>query len=240
MTRLFALLLFCSCSLAFAQTTFQDQAARLQNINAFLQDFRPVAAPRLFSENVLELYFEAYPQPDIDTTVGRKEEPVNPPEIVPKVRARYLLKNGFFVGGSVVPGIEFEGYDADTVAAEAGWRRGMFNGVVQLRLSYSDGDVVGPVTEETSNDEFSYTNLSADLSYARRIGPLDVYGFLGTIDVETELLVQSDMVLLENTEATYYAGLGATWQLGRWSLTAEQNITDDYLANIIVALAYRF
>ena len=130
-----------------AQTTFQEQAARLQNINAFLQDFRPGTAPERVSKNRLELAFELYPQPDLDTRVGRKDEPIDPPSVVPRVRARYLLKNGLFLGGSAVPGIEFQDYDADTVAAEVGYRFKLGKTTLQLRASYSDGDITGPITE---------------------------------------------------------------------------------------------
>ncbi|MDJ0842273.1 MAG: hypothetical protein QNK37_37575 [Acidobacteriota bacterium] len=223
-----------------AQTTFQEQAARLQNINAFLQDFRPGTAPERVGKSRLELAFELYPQPDLDTRVGRKDEPIDPPSVVPRVRARYLLKNGLFLGGSAVPGIEFQDYDADTVAAEAGWRFKFGDTTLQLRASYSDGDITGPITETDAMDDFTFTNYSYDLAAARTFGAFHVFGFVGSIDTDTELDIESDGVHLENTESTWYAGLGVTWDWRALAFTLEQDFTDDYLANVIVSAAYRF
>ena len=223
-----------------AQSTFQEQAARLQNINAFLQDFRPGTAPELVQVNRLELAFELYPQPSLDTTVGRKDEPVDPPSVVPRVRARYVMKNGLFAGGSIVPGIEYQDYEADTIAAEVGYRFKMGKTTFQVRASYSDGDVQGPITEIDVKDDFSFTNTSYDLAAGRTFGAFQVYGFLGAIDTDTELDIQSDGVHLENTESTWYAGLGATYAWRAFAFTLEQNATDDYLANIILSAAYRF
>ena len=98
MKRYLSLLLLLNCLPLLAQTTFQEQAARLQNINAFLMDMRPAAAPVRPDDNRFELAFELYPQPDLDTQIGRKNEPLDPPSLVPRVRLRYIMANGFFAG----------------------------------------------------------------------------------------------------------------------------------------------
>lgn len=233
-------LLCCLSCLSFAQTTFQEQAARLQNINAFLLDFRPATAPLRFSRSTLEVSFDLNPQPTINTRVGNKDEPIDPPSIVPKLRGRYILSGGLFIGGAVAPGIEFEGYEADTISLEAGYRFEIGAWQLGLRAAYTDGDVVGPITETDAEDEFTLSNQSYDLSIGRRFGNLHVYGIVGQVSTETELDIALDGVHLENEEDALYLGAGAIYNRGRWGVTLEQHFTDDYLAHVILGLGYRF
>ncbi len=241
MKRLLPLLMLLWCAALSAQTTFQEQTARLMNINAFLQDLRPATAPSPVTSSRLELAFELYPQPDLDTRIGRKDEPVDPPEVVPRLRLRYLWQSGLFAGGTVVPGIEYEGYDADTYAVELGYRFRASNWGLQLRTSYGDGDILGPITETDAEDDFTYTNTGADIAASRSLSEnLHIYGFGGWISADTDLLVASDGAFLEHEESTYYGGLGLTYDWQRLSFTFEQNFTDDYLASLILSATYRF
>jgi hypothetical protein len=210
------------------------------NINAFLQDLRPTGVPSPVDRSHFEAAFELYPQPSLDTRIGRKDEPVDPPEVVPRLRIRYMSRSGLFAGGTIVPGIEYEGYDADTYALEAGYRFSLARLNWQIRASYGDGDIVGPITETGAEDEFSYTNSAADLAVSRTFGNFGVYGFGGVIRAETELLVAADGGFLEQSETTYYGGLGLGYDIQRLRLTVEQNLTDDYLASLVVSAAYRF
>jgi len=232
--------LFLSASVALGQTTFQEQAYRLMSINAFLQDLRPGTAPTAVTRNRFEAAFELYPQPSLDTRIGRKDEPIDPPEVVPRLRLRYLMRSGLFFGGTAVPGIEFEGYDADTYAIEVGIRFAVAAFDWQVRASGGDGDILGPITETDGDDDFSFTNTAADLSVSRSFGNLSVYGFGGVIRAETELEVAADGAFLEHDESTHYAGLGLTYRWWRLDLNLEQNFTDDYLASVVVSAAYRF
>ena len=70
--------------------TFQEQAERLQLIYAFLLDLRPGQAPRLPAASLLDLSLEILPFPDIDNRVGAKDEQIDPPAAIPRLRVRYL------------------------------------------------------------------------------------------------------------------------------------------------------
>lgn len=239
MNRLLLLLLPCSGFL-FGQTTFQEQAARLQNINAHLLDFRPATAPVQFDKNTLELSFDLNLQPSINARVGNKDEPLDPPSVVPKVRGRYVLRNGFYVGGAIAPGIEFQDYDAEYFSAELGYRFSLAGFDAGLRASYSDGDVTGPITEKETDDLFKFTNMGADFSLGKTFNALHAYVFGGYTSIETELDITADGVHLENDDSTYYGGAGVTYDIGSFGITVEQNFSDDYLANLIMGLGYRF
>ena len=240
MKRLACLLLILFPLFLSAQTTFQEQADRLQNINAFLLDFRPGTAPVEVDEGRLELAFELAPQPSVNTKVGNKDEPVDPPSIVPRFRGRYVSAGGLVIGGTATPGIEFMDYKAETLSFELGYRFSLASFGFQVRASYSDGDVEGPITEKGVKDQFTFTNNSFDLAIVKSFGRFHYYGFLGYIDVETELEIISDGVHLTNTEDSYYGGLGVTWDWRTLGFTLEQNFTDDYLQNVMLSAAYRF
>ena len=219
--------------------TFQEQAARLQNINAFLLDFRPASPPDRPGQNQIELVLDLNPQPGINTKVGTKDEPVDPPSIVPKARARYLWSHGFMVGAALAPGVKFEGYEAEFLAIEAGYRFSKRGLNFSLRASFMDGDVIGPVTEPDLDDRFSFRNLGADLSVGKTFGAWSFYGFLGEDDTETSLEVELDGAYLENEASAFYMGAGVSVQMRRFRLTLEQNRTDDYLRHLIASVSYR-
>jgi len=232
--------LFATIHLFGQGTTFQEQAERLQNINAFLLDFRPNAAPVPVDEGHLEVALDLNPQPTIDARVGRKDEPVDPPSIVPKLRARYLFSNGLVIGAAYAPGIEFEDYEAEFISAELGYRFQIASWALAIRGSYTDGDLEGPITETDVEDMFAFTNYGGDLSVGHRLGVFDFYGFFGWNDVDTELDVDSDGAHLAFTENTYYWGGGASYARGSWRLNLEQNVTDDYLYHLTFSLSFRF
>ena len=239
MYKVTLLWLVASLSTLFAQTTFQEQTARLQNINAYLLDLRPQAAPGSGSSHWL-LSFELTPQPDVDTRVGNKDEPIDPPSVVPRVRLRYRTNMGLFVGATYVPGLEFQDYEADYYALELGWGRRLGPWALALRGSIGDGDVTGPITEEGVEDFFTFENNGVDLSLGRRVGPVRLYGFAGRGATETSLEVQSDGVRLAQDDDTAYGGLGLSWRLHKWELVLEQNFTDDYLKHVTASVGYRF
>ncbi len=237
--KLFFLLLVSPLAV-LADTTFQEQAARLQNINAYLLDLRPAGAPYAPRIGRLEFSLDINPQPTIDTRVGLKDEPIDPPSIVPKVRARYQGGGGWFIGGAYAPGIEFQDYEAEYLSLEAGFRfrfRGLSFGI---RGSYSDGDITGPITEPNVDDFFDFTNQGLDLSLGKTFGRLAVYGFIGANDIETSLEIEVDGAFLENSDDTYYAGFGVGYEWRRFRFNFEQNFTDDYLKHLIFSLGYRF
>lgn len=235
---------FLLCCSLFAQdggTTFQEQQARLQNINAFLLDFRPNAAPEVVGKSQLALILDINPQPTIDSRVGSKDEPIDPPSVVPKLRGRYIHRSGLMFGAAYAPGIEFEGYEAEFVSLEAGYRREISRGWVSgIRFSFSDGDVTGPITNVDIDDDFTFKNIGADLALARHWQALSLYAFVGYNDIETTLLIQEDGAFLRNEEDTYYGGFGAGYAWKKLHFNLEQNFTDDYLAHVTFSVAYRF
>lgn len=224
----------------YGQTTFQEQADRLQNINAYLLDFRPSAAPDVVTKTRFEAAFDLYPQPSINSRIGSKDEPLDPPSVVPKLRGRILLPQGWMFGGTYVPGITFEDYTADYISLELGYRVRLRGWDFGLRASYAEGDVEGPITEEGVEDQFDFSNNGFDLSLGKRFKQFKPYVFVGRNDIETELLIESDGALLRNEDDAPYAGLGLTYYHGSWQLNFEQNFTDDYLAFISVSVGYRF
>ncbi len=229
-------------ALAGDGTTFQEQAARLQNINAYLLDLRPASAPDRVDKNRIELILDINPQPTIDTRVGRKDEPLDPPSFVPKIRARWLGAGGLAVGGAYAPGIEFQDYEAEYVSLELGYRFRAGRFFYSARASYADGDVTGPITELDAKDFFTFRNYGLDLSVGRIFfDKLHIYAFLGGNDIETTLDIELDGVRLENTDEALYGGVGAAYRLNdRIAFNFEQNVTDDYLAHLIFSVAYRF
>ena len=237
------LFLGCLCLPLFAQdggVTFQEQAARLQNIQAFLVDFRPHGAPVLPKRANLAFMASFNVQPSVDSRVGNKDEPVDPPSVVPQLRGRYAHRSGLMVGGAFAPGIEFEDYKAEYVSVEAGYQFSLAGWQGRVRASYSDGDIDGPITELEAEDAFTFENKGVDFSLGRQWRAFHLYGFVGYTDVETSLDIEEDDAFLENEEDTYYGGFGVSYIRKRLTFNFEQNFTDDYLANITLTASYRF
>jgi len=231
-----------SAALAGDGATFQEQSARLQNINAYLLDFRPAGPPVRVAVNGLELALDATPQPTLDTRVGRKDEPLDPPSIAPKLRVRWLHRSGFFAGAAYAPGVAFQDYDAEYLSLEAGFRFRMANLELGLRASYSDGDVTGPITETNAEDFFVFENRGVDLSAGLPVlARARAYLFLGYNDIETGLEVASDGAFLANADETAYGGAGFSYRATRrLFLNVEQNVTDSYLRHLVLSASYRF
>lgn len=221
-------------------TTFQEQAARLQNINAYLLDYRPASAPDKPTENQFRFSLDLTPQPDVNTRVGDKEEPIDPPSVVPRLRLGYGFKSGLVVSGTYVPGVEYEDYETDMFSLDLGYRFQLGRYQLAARASYSDGEVQGPITDSQINDDFSFTNQGFDLSLGRKVKRFNLYAFVGMNDIETTLDVNADGSHLENTDDAVYGGLGGSVQFGRLVFTLEQNFTDDYLQHVVLNVGYRF
>lgn len=233
------IIMLCFAPSLWSQTTFQEQAERLINIQSFLFDFRPAAGPRYSPEVQYELVLDLYPQPDLDTQIGNKDEPIDPPSWVPKLRARRVHR-GFMVGLAFAPGIEFEGYKTEFLSAEAGFRKERNNWTRGIRISYTRGTIEGPVTDPDTDDEMDLQNWGLDFSLGKEIGNFNFYGFLGWNALDSVLDVSLDGAQLSSDEGTYYGGLGCGYTWNRWHLNLEQNATDDYLRNMTLSLTRRF
>lgn len=227
-------------SVTTSAQTFQDQAARLQNIHGFLLDFRPVSAPYRPEKNRIEISIDVNVQPTVEARVGNKDEPLDPPSVVPKLRGRFLSKQGIMVGAAFAPGVEYQDYEAEYVSFELGWRFRLAGIDMALRSSYTDGEVLGPITTPDAQDLFSFQNKGLDISLGKSYSDWHVYVFGGGISIDTDLDIEEDGVHMFNEESTYYGGAGVTILWRAISLSLEQNVTDDYLQNVIMSLGYRF
>ena len=65
--------------------TFIEQANRLQLIYGGLLDFRPGQSPMPVETSEWSLGLELIPNPEVDTRIGAKDEPIDPPPLVPRI-----------------------------------------------------------------------------------------------------------------------------------------------------------
>ncbi|MCB1051905.1 MAG: hypothetical protein H6510_10085 [Acidobacteria bacterium] len=234
------LALLCVGAVLWGQTTFQEQAQRLMNIQSYLLDLRPATAPEIVDHFQIEAILDLYPQPDVNARIGNKEEALDPPSWVPKLRFRGFFRNGLMIGGAWAPGIDFQDYRAEFIALELGYRRVFQSWTTSVRASYSDGEIEGAITDPDFEDLFQYKNSGLDISVGHYFGRAHVYGFVGWNETDNQLDIALDGVHLEGDDGTYYGGLGVQIPWNRWRFNLEQNATDTYLRNLILSASYRF
>lgn len=220
--------------------TFQEQAERLQLIYAFLLDYRPGQAPRLPTASLLDLTLEILPVPDIDNRVGAKDQPIDPPVAIPRLRARYLSASGFMAGGTVNGSTEVDGYRAPWLGFEAGYRFAAAAIQGEIRLFAISAKVTGPITEPGAKDEFDMRNRGGDLRLGLELAPLTIYGGMGAGHTESTLRVEADGARLEVDSSYRYWLAGVSAAAGPFLFTFEQNRTEDFLSHIILAASVQF
>ena len=220
--------------------TFQDQARRLQLIYSFLLDFRPAQAPLLPSEYTFEIAAELIPNPSVDNRVGGKNEPVDPPPVIPRARARLISPSGWMVGGSYGPPIEFADFSAEWIAVEGGFRFELGPVISEARGFFISGDVEGPITEPGTKDDFSFENHGADVRAGISLSSLTVYGGLGLGRTSSELTITSDGSTISVDTDYSYLLAGASWELDPLLLSFEQSRTEGFLNHVTLSAAYRF
>jgi hypothetical protein len=220
--------------------TFPEQAERLQLIYGFLLDFRPVQGPLIVERPELELEIDLTAVPSIDNRVGGKEEPVEPPALIPRPRLRYHSGGGWMVGASYTPSARVSGYQAALAAVEAQYRAAA--GVLRfgLRVFATDGEVEGPVTDPAQDDLFELTNRGGDLLIGARLGAWLPYLGGGGGNSESMLTIRSDGVQLEVDTSYTYALAGITLDGGGFRITLEQYRTESYLDNFTLGLSLAF
>ena len=219
--------------------TARKQVERLQRINAFLLDFRSGAAPSLPEESWrLELALDLIPQPQLDTRVGAKDEPVNAPPLVPRPRLRLLGSSGWLVGGSWSPPVQVQGFQADLLGVELGWHWRLGSLLAGMRAHWLNGSVLGPITADNAEDQFQLENSAADLRAGWLLGGWTPYVGLGVGESTNRLQVESDKAQLEFSGAYRYRFFGISRQLGSLILNLEQHATGDFLRHLIVTVAY--
>jgi hypothetical protein len=237
-------------SAALADATFQEQNERLQLISAYLVDFRPGGAPIAPSpaEEPLDLDFDVALQlgivPDIDSRVGRRDEHLDPPDVIIRPRARIMLGLGLFLGATYTPPIvTWNGYQSEIVGVETGFRYGfdtdwLFAG---LRGSYTHAHITGPVTQVDAHDRFTTDNFGLDLTFgAKLFGHFVPWGGVGYGHVDAATHVEVDGVHLSAQSDYPYGLIGIDILISRFTLSFEQDFSEDFLQHIWVGVAVRF
>lgn len=225
---------------AASAVTFDQQAERLQLINSYLLDFRPAQGPVLSRDNGIEVGFDLIPVPSIDSRVGAKDEPVEPPEIIPRPRARYHSESGMVLGLSYIPPVELDGYAASLGAVEAGFRFPLGNWRMGLRAYAMDGEVDGPVTDPVISDDFQITNYGGDGLFGLQIGFWLPYLGAGRGKTSSTLTIKSDGVKLKAERSYSYFMAGLTVDMGILRFTLEQSSTDSVLDHFTLSLSLVF
>lgn len=223
-----------------AAVTFDQQAERLQLIYSYLLDYRPMQGPVLSRQGSFELALEFTPLPSIDNRVGAKDEPVNPPPVIPRPRARYHSASGLVLGVSYTPPLEVSGYEAEMAALEAGFRWPMGNWRAGLRGFALDGEVRGPITDPVSADRFQLTNIGVDALAGLQIGFWLPYGGVGRGTTSSTLTIRSDQVMLDADKSFTYLLAGLTADFDSLRFTFEQYRTDTVLDHYSISLSWVF
>ena len=220
--------------------TFDQQAERLQLIYTYLLDYRPVQGPVLSRKSTFELALELTPTPSIDNRVGAKNEPVDPPALIPRPRARFHFASGMVLGAAYTPPIEVSGYQAELAAVEAGFRFPLGNWRVGLRAYGLDGKVVGPITEPSVADRFQFTNLGADALFGLQMGFWLPYLGVGRGTTRSTLEIESDGVKLMEDSGYTYLLAGLTVDMENLRFTVEQSSTESVLDHYTISLSWVF
>jgi hypothetical protein len=250
-----ALLLGCALWLAAGPAarparavTFIEQAQRLERIYGALLDLRPGEPPG-GSEHGIALGVELIPVPAIDTRVGSKNEPVHPPPAIPRARLRYegVLaggRRGAALGG--MAGVTYEplltvgGYGATWLGGEAGLTLHWHLLAVAVRGYTLSAEVQGPITATGAADRFTLATHGADVRLGLAPGAWRAYAGYGGGELDAALRVAEDGARIRERGRYAYRLAGVAHQGERWLLVLEQQSTENYLRNVILAAAWRF
>lgn len=224
--------------------TYLEQAERIQQVYAYLIDYRPAGAPRVPKRGLIEVQAEVIPTPEVDHRVGAKDEPFDPPAALPRVRAKYIASWGLMLGATASPPVEAMGFSAPWVGAEAGLRAALGAVHGELRGYWISAQVTGPLTDTSAQDEFEVINRGYDLRLGLDLGAWMPYGGAGRGHSTSQLTIESDGAVLEAEGNYAYWMAGITYAMNTPSapllFTVEQNGTEDVLYHIILAAAVQF
>lgn len=220
--------------------TFQEQIERLRLIYALLLDFRPASPPMLPPAGALDVTAELIPRPGINHHVGAKSEPIDPPRYIPRFRARLITPTGFMVGATSGVPVELDGYKATWLGGEAGLRgtAGFLHG--ELRAFRIKGEVTGPLTDPATTDTFRFDNRGLDFRVGVPLGAAAVYAGLGRGRTHTELDIAADGAHIAGDNDYTYKLAGFALATGSLQYTLEQQYSEDFLRNFILAVTFRW
>ncbi len=226
--------------ISLADTTFPEQAERLQLVNAHLLDFRPNGAPFVLDRK-WGIGLDLLVWPSIDDRVGNKDEDIDAPSVVPRPRARYHFNEGMFIGAAWLPPLEVKKFRANMFSLESGVNYAFSPFSLGLRVFAADGSVRGPVTDKDKRDIFYINRTGFDATAGYRYQAWTPYIGVGTGHLNTEFTIVVDGVDLKIENAAYlYSLIGVSYTTGTFIFTAEQYQTDTFLHHFALSLNYLF
>lgn len=221
--------------------TSEEQADRIQQVYAFILDFRSNAAPLPEESGTFVLQADALLMPEIDNRVGAKSEPVDTLPLVPRLRGRYHLPWGLALGVAGSPGIPTGSQTATFAQGELGWRGQTGNLLVGARASLSSWKIVGAMTTKEYDDTFEIQQNNMDLRLGWNLGGWIPYAGYGSGNQDLSLLIGEDDVLLRLPDQSFsyqFVGLELRWS--EWDFVVEQHQTEDFLQHIQFSVKRRF
>lgn len=237
------LLLFCgTASSLLAKSTVEDQQERLLLIFTLLQDERLLAAPGVHPNGFkagLDMSFV----PPIDTTVGTKDENVNFSPVILRPTVRYDSFDLLFFHVGAIPKVKISNFTIQTVSTKLGVGFDTGLGNFSLWGSYTNGELIAPITEPRlpSEDEMTFTISGAGLAYGLDLGDYAPYFATEYRDLEGELFIPEDKTTIKTTYDGPTYGLGLVYRA--WDpilLTLEEIHVPGILTNPRFSFVYQF
>lgn len=222
--------------------TSAEQAERLQLIHSHVLDFRWESAPVRAEESSWNFAGELLWQPTVDHKVGTKSEPVDAPPAIPRPRVQFLSKNGWFVGGSWLPPVEVQKFQANVFGLEGGYIHQVEGFHLGARLAVVSGSLKGPITDPNEKDTFTVENTDLDVALSYPIQSWIPFVGLGAGSLSSTLKIAADGVELEVNSHPYgYAFLGLSYQ---WTpslrVTFQQHQTEEFLGHWLAGVSYHW
>lgn len=220
-----------------------EQSERLQVINASLISFRPAKSRVDRCSFCFTAGISLGVLPEVDGTVGNKEERTDFLPIIPKPKGKISLPYGFALEGYAVPPIMV----LDVTPSMYGIHLQKYfvlkkYHILSLNVVYSQGTIIAPVTLPDARDIFDYQTSTAMFIYHHRISK-KLFGHfgLGTEQINTEFLVEVDNTLLTAEDGSPIFVGGFEWLFSKnTSVGFEQFVKLDIVSHFHLSAYYRF
>lgn len=222
--------------------TFEEQSNRLQLIYAHLLDLHPNGPPQVVNKSRWQGTVDFIVVPTVDNRVGRKEEKVSAPPLIPRPRGHYLHTSGLKAGGAWLPPLEVMGNTTNLPALEVGYFLGKEAWAFGVRGTYSVGDVNGTITDSDHKDDFKFDRSGMDFSLGYQYDDWTPYLGRGAGHLNATLDIKVDGVTtkIKNHSYTYYLG-GVAYQYNEWfSFNFEQYQAEHFLRYMAFSINYTF
>ncbi|NRA47062.1 MAG: hypothetical protein HRU09_19100 [Oligoflexales bacterium] len=223
--------------------TSEEQSERLQIINASVISFRPAKSRIDRCTYCLTAGVSLGVLPEIDGTVGNKEERTDFLPVIPKPKVKFTLPYGIAIEGHGVPPITI----IDVTPTIFAFHLEKFfvlkkNHILSLDLVYTQGNIIAPVTLPDAADTFDFWTNTGMLVYHHRLSKkLFTHLGVGSEQISTEFLVEVDGTLLtaEDTSTIFVGGF--EWLFSKYtSVGFEQFVKSDIVSHFHLSAYYRF